>query len=215
MSLNRNSMSNINLAYQTESHLGNTHFQNSRYPQDSNIIPRNFNQQLLNHVTDGCNNSNLNGPNESNAVFSQLSGETINREGFHNNMVPFFRGQVKQNISSDVHNSRLEAFTGVGEGIRPRKKEVKSFFDISRNMSHPNGTPSFTNNPKIVAEIPGLSAIPDKVSFDSLLLKLTPLTISFSINLFSSKTRVPLCFVIEETTCNVRLFFIANSTERV
>lgn len=149
MSLNRNSMSNLDLAYRSESHHGNTHFQNSRYPQDTNIIPRNFNQQLLN----GPNNSQINNSNngcQPNAVFSQLSGQAIEREGFHNNMVPFFRGQVKQNVSSDVHNSRLEAFTGVGEGIRPKKKEVKSFFDVSRNMSHPNGTPSFTNNPKII-----------------------------------------------------------------
>ena len=41
---------------------------------------------------------------QPNAVFSQLSGQTIEREVF-NNMVPFFRGQVKQNISTGVHNS--------------------------------------------------------------------------------------------------------------
>merc|ERR1711871_503889 len=146
MSLNRNSMSNLDLAYRSESHHGNTHFQNSRYPQDTNIIPRTFIQQLLNQVS-GSNN--INQECQSNAVFSNLSGHPIEREGFHNNMVPFFRGQIKQNISCDVHNSRLEAFTGVGEGIRPKKKEVKSFFDVSRNMTHPNGSPSFTNNPKI------------------------------------------------------------------
>ena len=55
LSLNRNSMSNLDLAYQSESHQGNTHFQNSRYPQDTNIIPRNFNQKLLNQVS-GSNN---------------------------------------------------------------------------------------------------------------------------------------------------------------
>jgi hypothetical protein len=109
MSLNRNSMSNINLAYQTESSLGQQQFQQSTNPSQSRVIPNNFNQQLVNK-DNGC---------QSNSIFSNLSGQSVNQEGFHNNMVPFFRGQVKQNVSDNTYNTRLESFTGVGEGIRP------------------------------------------------------------------------------------------------
>jgi hypothetical protein len=140
MSLNRNSVSNLDLAYQAESSLGQQSYQNSTNPAQSNVIPRNFNQQLLNQDS-GC---------QSDAIFSNLSGQQVNKEGFHNNMVPFFRGQVKQNVSDNTYNTRLETFTGIGEGIRPQKKEVKSFFDVSKNMTYPNGSPSYTTNPRIV-----------------------------------------------------------------
>ena len=112
MSLNRNSVSNLNLAYKAEASLGQQNFQQSINPAQSNVIPRNFNQQLVNQDI-GC---------QSNTIISNLSGQQVEKEGFHNNMVPFFRGQVKQNFSDNTYNTRLETFTGVGEGIRPQKK---------------------------------------------------------------------------------------------
>jgi hypothetical protein len=150
MSLNRNSMSNLNLAYNTELNLGSNQYQNSLNPQNTNVIPRQYNQQIYNLPQNGNtanDNQQLNG---GNAVYSNLSGQPINKEGFHNNMVPFFRGSVKQNMNSEINNSRLEAFTGVGENIRQKKKEVRSFFDVSRNMSYNHGSPSFTNNAKVI-----------------------------------------------------------------
>ena len=48
MSLNRNSMSNLNLAYNTELNLGNNQYQNSLNPQNTNVIPRQYNQQIYN-----------------------------------------------------------------------------------------------------------------------------------------------------------------------
>ena len=70
-------------------------------------------------------------------------------------------------------------------------------------------------NPNILAEIPGLSGMPEIVSLDSFLLYETPLTISFSINFSSFTINVHCLLEKEDKTCKGILFFIASSTDRV
>ncbi len=70
------------------------------------------------------------------AVVSSLSGESIPKEQFtHNNMQPFFRGSVKQNMDPFANASRLEAYTGRGE-LLTSKQEVGSFFEPTMGLTN-------------------------------------------------------------------------------
>lgn len=142
----------LDKVYNTENSLAERTFMDSRNATNTNVIPQvGFNQNVVNNQNNNNLNSVINQPSNSDFFVSQLSGKTLTPEQFtHNNMVPFFRGAVKQNITDNANKNTLERYTGVGETHRPRKKEVKSFFDVSRNMSQPNGSPSYTMNPGIM-----------------------------------------------------------------
>lgn len=60
---------------------------------------------------------------------ASLTGNTIAAEQFtHNNMQPFYRGDVKQNIDPFATSAYLENSTGRGERFK-HKKEVDCFFE--------------------------------------------------------------------------------------
>jgi len=67
----------------------------------------------------------------------------------HNNMVPFFKGQVKQNMDPYAHASSLEAFTGQTGNISERKamskEEVPYMFAPQKGITYPYGTPNVGN----------------------------------------------------------------------
>lgn len=66
---------------------------------------------------------------EGGAVISALSGQRIDSKDFtHNNMQPFFRGSVKQNVVSDAYTTKLGVFSG-DERTVIRKKEIEQMFD--------------------------------------------------------------------------------------
>jgi hypothetical protein len=70
-----------------------------------------------------------------------MTGNPIDRQSFfHNNMVPFFGGTVKQNIEENVNSTLLENFTGNDPNYQ-QKKEVKrdDFFQPVANLSNPYG----------------------------------------------------------------------------
>jgi hypothetical protein len=81
-------------------------------------------------------------PNDADAVFvSPLTGRALPVSQFtHNNMVPFFGGTVKQNVSQGAFTSRLEAFTGVDQD-RPygTKEERDAFFAPRANDANHGG----------------------------------------------------------------------------
>lgn len=64
---------------------------------------------------------------------SQLSGQKLDMS--HNNMVPFFRGNAKQNTNINAFTSKLESFTGISNITSQPKKEVLSMFaPIQQNI---------------------------------------------------------------------------------
>jgi hypothetical protein len=79
------------------------------------------------------------------STFSQMSGvEMSNNEFRHNNMVPFFGGNVTQNTNVDKGNSQsqllLDRFTGTGTDYNWKpKKEVENFADIKNNAQSVHG----------------------------------------------------------------------------
>ena len=133
--------------YQTESTLANSVFNNARNATQSNIIPQTgFNQKILNNNNTGFPQDNSQRESQTtNSFISTLSGESISKEGFHDNMVPFIKNKNQQNLSANTYTNTLGRHTGNDETYRPKKQEVKSFFDVTPNQSYIYGSPSFTD----------------------------------------------------------------------
>jgi len=67
---------------------------------------------------------------------SSMNGDMIPVEQFtHNNMQPYFRGDVKQNIDPFATSSYVENSTGRGERFQ-HKQEVECFFEPIANMGN-------------------------------------------------------------------------------
>lgn len=72
---------------------------------------------------------------------SPLTGQLIDEN--HNNMIPFFGSNVKQNTEQFTNNTMLSKHTGVSDLFKT-KKEVEQFFPLQPQDI--NGTPILTNN---------------------------------------------------------------------
>ena len=105
----------------------------SKDPLRTNIINPSRDITYMNYPTNTRRSSN---DNPKNTTITLLSGETLsNAEGFkHNNMVPFFGSQVRQNTSDSSFQPRMELFTGVS-GLSIEKGEQKPFFAPEDNKS--------------------------------------------------------------------------------
>jgi len=136
----------LNNVYKTESSLANYMFTGAQNATQTNIIPQTgFNQKILNNNNTGYPQDNIKREsNETDFFTSPLSGETVKKEAFHDNMVPFIKNKNQQNTSLNSYSNTLGRHTGSDETYRPRKHEVKSFFDITPNNGYVYGSPSFT-----------------------------------------------------------------------
>jgi hypothetical protein len=133
--------------YRTETNLAHSNYNNARNATSTNIIPQTgFNQKILNNNNTGFPQDNISREfNNGSSFVSSLSGENINKEGFHDNMVPFIKNKNQQNLSANSYSNTLGRHTGTDETYRPKKQEVKSFFDVTPNNSYVYGSPSFTD----------------------------------------------------------------------
>ena len=136
----------LNNVYKTETSLANSMFNRAQNATQTNIIPRTgFNQKILNNNNTGYPQDTIQREsNQTDFFTSPLSGETVKKEAFHDNMVPFIKNKNQQNTSLNSYSNTLGRHTGSDETYRPRKQEVKSFFDITPNNSYVYGSPSFT-----------------------------------------------------------------------
>ena len=101
-------------------------------PVKNNVISKNYND-----IRDASS--------EKKKTFRSLTGEYIDMETFtHNNMVPFFGGNVKQNMSEDSTKNILGMHTGRDETYR-NKEEVNSFADKVCDYSYVNGIDNKTD----------------------------------------------------------------------
>jgi len=133
--------------YRTETNLAHANYNNARNATSTNIIPQTgFNQKILNNNNTGFPQDNISREfNNGSSFVSSLSGQNINKEGFHDNMVPFIKNKNQQNLSANSYSNTLGRHTGSDETYRPKKQEVKSFFDVTPNNSYVYGSPSFTD----------------------------------------------------------------------
>lgn len=73
---------------------------------------------------------------------TSLTGEEIPIDQFqHNNMQPFFRSKITQNVDPDANNMLLERFTGRND-IKQVKKEAKCFFEPVSDLTNVCGMPN-------------------------------------------------------------------------
>jgi hypothetical protein len=76
--------------------------------------------------------------NQEGKVYSSLLGSYIDSNEFtHQNMVPFYGGSVKQNMTPTRNQSILDKFTG-NDSIQIEKREVETMFDTGKT---PYGSP--------------------------------------------------------------------------
>jgi hypothetical protein len=69
-----------------------------------------------------------------------MTGETVSAEDFtFNNMMPYFGGHIRQNMTDDANKNLLESYTGVSSADFKKKCEVASFYDNKRDMANING----------------------------------------------------------------------------
>ncbi len=136
----------LNNVFQTESSLAAGNFNNARNATNTNVIPKQgFNQKILNNNNTGYpQNSIQRESNQSDFFISPLSGLSVRKEAFHDNMVPFIKSKNQQNLTPDILDTKLGHFTGQDKDWRPKKKEVASFYDIKPDVTFPYGSPSFT-----------------------------------------------------------------------
>ena len=112
--------------YKTESSLANSYYNGARNSTQSNIIPRTgFNQKILNNNNTGFPQDNTRREsNQTDFFISPLTGQSIKKEAFHDNMVPFIKNKNQQNLNSDTFSNTLGRYTGNDPDYRPKKKEI-------------------------------------------------------------------------------------------
>jgi len=134
--------------FQTEATLARDSYNAARNATSTGVIPQvGFNQGILNNNTTGRpQDSTAREGGERDFFISPLSGQSVKKEAFHDNMVPFIKSKNQQNLNFDSNSNRLGRYTGNDETYRPKKHEVKSFFDVTPNNSWVYGSPSFTES---------------------------------------------------------------------
>lgn len=149
------SCNQMNTVYGVEKDMAQNQYSSAMNATQTGVIPiQGFQQRILNNnntskpqdqlamARNGVSNIKIEPPQRM--MTSSLTGLPMNQEDFtHNNMVPFFRGESKQNVDMDGNRSIMENFTGSTDVYR-HKTETKSFFDVKDNVGFVNGMPTFT-----------------------------------------------------------------------
>ena len=144
MSLNNiYSSNNVNNVENFEKRKMTENYNNARNPNQTNIIPEHFNQNILNS-SDIISPEKFGIQKPQKNFKSQLAGVTI--ENFkHSNMQPFFKGNKTHSVDKFINSNILEKYQGSNTNYQ-KKKEQKSFFATTKNLSYIDGSPSITLN---------------------------------------------------------------------
>jgi hypothetical protein len=146
----------------TEYKLSKKKFNKSKNPINTNIIPRNFNDRVINNkttpikylqneykpiITDRpIHDRQKKYKTSCDKVYSNLTNSYMDKNEFsHNNMVPFFRGDNKQNVDPFANHNILEAYQGLNNYTKP-KEAVEPMFKKTKNLTYVNGTPNFSDS---------------------------------------------------------------------
>lgn len=142
---NRNNIYESNITNQVknaEKDIVGRSFKNSRNAVETGTIPRSFNQSILNHSSQ-FEDYRQQSPKEDGFVYSKLTGKKMIKEDFtHENMVPFFGSNIKQNMSDQSNQNVLENHTGNIKNYR-NKSEIPYMFDPQTRVHQVNGTPVY------------------------------------------------------------------------
>ena len=104
-----------------EAHLVNNNFDNAKNAIETNIIPPEFNNNVIN-LNKSQSENNL--PISSNdTINSSLTGLSLEKDKFiHNNMIPFFGSKVRQNIDINKSDNILANHTGIEHFSQKKKR---------------------------------------------------------------------------------------------
>ena len=121
-------------------------FKNSQDPLKTGIVPKFFNNNILNQTNKFEIHDQLADIKEHNnlkdTIISPLTGKKMTADNFsHNNMVPFFGSNITQNTSNEKNFQNLERFNGNNQYYK-NKVEVQNLFEPKQSMHFVNGTPS-------------------------------------------------------------------------
>jgi hypothetical protein len=84
--------------------------------------------------------------NSGKTVISSLTGLPMSSEEFtHNNMVPFFRGSVKQNMTDDANRSALDNMIGTGYNQIEKREQAPLFDPVREPTGNITGFENFTD----------------------------------------------------------------------
>ena len=120
----------LNQVTNLEQNLVNKQFIEAK-KKNTNIISKGHNSQILNKPMV-----------KPDVIVSKLSGLPLTKEKFsHNNMVPFFGSNIKQNMTDSSNTTILENFTG-NQPDYQNKKEIGRLFNLENSMSNVHGTPN-------------------------------------------------------------------------
>jgi hypothetical protein len=124
---------------QEELRLGTVKWNASQKPLETGVVPKPAYADMFARPFE---NDSI--QNNANSAITTLAGTEMLPEQFaHNNMQPFIRGSVKQNVDLDANTSKLQTFTGRSDNYQ-HKKEVTCFFEPSAGYGNPCG---FMPNP--------------------------------------------------------------------
>ena len=133
---------NLQNSLNAENQIVDRNHELSKNPIETGVIPRGFNQRILNHTSQFENYQSQDKPSDG-FVYSKLSGEKMAAEHFtHQNMVPFFGSNIRQNMSDQSNQTVLENHTGNLKNFR-NKEEVPYMFDPQTRVNYVNGTPVY------------------------------------------------------------------------
>ena len=135
-------------ASRAERDIVSKNFNNSRNAIQTGVIPKNFNQNIVN-TTNKFNNYQQyqdfkdQFSEEDKFVISPLTGQKMLKEDFgHQNMTPFFGSNIKQNNTDHSNATALEHQTGSIKNFR-NKQEIPYMFDPQQRVNQVNGTPVY------------------------------------------------------------------------
>lgn len=135
-------------ADRAERDIVNKSFNNSRNAIQTGVIPKNFNQNIVNTTNKFNNYQQYQDFKDQYSeadkfIISPLTGQKMLKEDFgHQNMTPFFGSNIKQNKSDHSNSFVLESQTGNIKNFR-NKKEIPYMFDPQQRVNQVNGTPVY------------------------------------------------------------------------
>lgn len=118
---------------QDEKNRGDALWKKAESPWNTGVVPKPAYASMFSTPMSENNSEQV---STKSRFVQSLTGEAIPVEQFqHNNMQPFFRGSVKQNMDPHMNESRLEAFTGRGD-LLMNKQEVAPMFAPTSGLTN-------------------------------------------------------------------------------
>ena len=118
----------------------------NKYDSPSAYTDKYFNQDLNKKVVQSYSPLDSDKPIDSNKSYYSLSGQRVDEKYFeHNNMVPFFGGNIRsRTVGANANESTLDNYIGSGSQSIA-KKEQAPLFSPGENYQWANGMPNSTD----------------------------------------------------------------------